>query len=295
MEVDLETVKTLAVQGTAVNMVAAATRANLGASLFVIFTPLPQRLTAFYPQLCILFTVAGHNLDALQLNNSRHLGITTLGFMYLPSFSLHVGLFILRADSQLVLCIAFFFYAGERNVSIPVDLINYSTATGGVTTLCGLTIQDYVGEDVIINNSLSSLPGCYAKSIPAIIAGYWIAPVCVESVLFALVFSKIFYWWKTGISPPPLIAVLVRDSMIYFSVIFGSSGTLLSRNVMTGAYSLRSAFLISNLFMFYFGPPFIAGSLLVTPSAAAGCVMGSHMLLNLRQASSQSWMPARIV
>ena len=65
--------------------------------------------------------------------------------------------------------------------------------SGGVVTLAGLTIQDYVGEQVhstlthftyssrnsnlppTVVQDFSALPGCYAASVPAIIAGYWSA------------------------------------------------------------------------------------------------------------------------
>jgi hypothetical protein len=73
------------------------------------------------------------------------------------------------------------------------------TAIGGVTTQVGLTIKDYVGEGVsgmvrltvcpfLINicielavNNFNALPGCYAASVPRIIAGYWY--VCLFSLV----------------------------------------------------------------------------------------------------------------
>lgn len=62
----------------------------------------------------------------------------------------------------------------------------------GVSTLVGLTIRDYVGEKVHsmparftypsrtsnsppVVQDFSALPGCYAASVPALIAGYWSA------------------------------------------------------------------------------------------------------------------------
>ncbi|KAF8647236.1 hypothetical protein AX16_006828 [Volvariella volvacea WC 439] len=131
----------------------------------------------------------------------------------------------------------------------------------GIIVLTGLTIHDYVGEDVIINNELDVLPGCYARAVPAIIGGYWITSVGVESVLFIMVISRAYVWWKEGSSAPRILSLLARDSTIYFAVVF--------------------ALLLANLFVFRFGPPFLS-SLLVTPSSTAGCILGSHMLLNLR-------------
>ncbi|KAF5347332.1 hypothetical protein D9756_009886 [Leucocoprinus leucothites] len=92
--------------------------------------------------------------------------------------------------------------------SRPPNMGAVSEKSRGVATLIGLTIVDYVKEDVIIDQSLESLPGCYAKTVPEVIAGFC---YCV------------FRW----------------------------------------------------------GPPFLS-SLLVTPSTTAGCILGSHLLLNLR-------------
>ncbi|KAH9476821.1 hypothetical protein JR316_0010736 [Psilocybe cubensis] len=111
-------------------------------------------------------------------------------------------------------------------------------ALRGSIALLGLLIQDYVGEIVELNTSLASLPGCYATSVPSIIAGQWLAPIIVETVLFGLVISRAFLWWK-------------------------------------------DAMLLANYLMFELGPVFLS-SLLVTPSTTAGCILGSHMLLNLR-------------
>lgn len=149
----------------------------------------------------------------------------------------------LYAGNTAVLCLAVFLYAA------------------GTLTLTGLTIKDYLGEPVLIVQDFSSLPGCYAASVPPIIAGYWIAPVIIESVFFGLVIWRAFSWWRTRSSAPPTLVLMARDSTIYFAVIF--------------------VLLILNLFVFEYAPPFLS-SLFVTPSNTVGCIAGSRMLLNLR-------------
>ncbi|KAF9784709.1 hypothetical protein BJ322DRAFT_863834 [Thelephora terrestris] len=137
----------------------------------------------------------------------------------------------------------------------------------GVATLVGLTIRDFVGEKVHIVQDFSMLPGCYAASVPALIAGYWIAPVIIESLLFVLVMSRAVAWWKDRWAAPPTLTLMARDSAVYFSIIF--------------------ALLIVNLFVFEYAPPFLS-SLFVTPSNTAGCIAGSRLLLNLRSLSYPS-------
>ncbi|KIM41948.1 hypothetical protein M413DRAFT_27488 [Hebeloma cylindrosporum] len=163
-----------------------------------------------------------------------------------------VGILVLRVwalhrRNMWALCTAFFFYIG------------------GTATLISLVIKDYVGEDVFINMSLSGLPGCYATSVPSIIAGFWIGPLIVETVLFLLVVSRALSWWKNGVAAPRIFSVLARDSTLYFTIVF--------------------ALLLANYLVFQFGSPFLS-SLLVTPSTTAGCILGSHMLLNLRALAS---------
>ncbi|KAL5536150.1 hypothetical protein ACEPAF_4255 [Sanghuangporus sanghuang] len=132
---------------------------------------------------------------------------------------------------------------------------------GGVVTLIGLTIKDYVGEPVNIVEDFSALPGCYATSVPSIIAGYWIAPTIIESSLFGLVLWRAIAWSRANISVPPALFLMARDSAVYFAIIF--------------------ALLFVNLFVFEYAPPFLS-SLFVTPVITAGCIAGSRMLLNLR-------------
>ncbi|KAL5533543.1 hypothetical protein ACEPAG_3 [Sanghuangporus baumii] len=132
---------------------------------------------------------------------------------------------------------------------------------GGVITLIGLTIKDYVGEPVNIVEDFSALPGCYAASVPNIIAGYWIAPTIIESSLFGLVLWRVIAWSRANISIPPALFLMARDSAVYFAIIF--------------------ALLFVNLFVFEYAPPFLS-SLFVTPVITTGCIAGSRILLNLR-------------
>ncbi|KAL5519653.1 hypothetical protein ACEPAH_1336 [Sanghuangporus vaninii] len=132
---------------------------------------------------------------------------------------------------------------------------------GGVVTLIGLTIKDYAGESVNIVEDFSALPGCYAASVPSIIAGYWIAPTIIESSLFGLVLWRAIAWSRANISVPPALFLMARDSAVYFAIVF--------------------ALLFVNLFVFEYALPFLS-SLFVTPVITAGCIAGSRMLLNLR-------------
>lgn len=129
-------------------------------------------------------------------------------------------------------------------------------------TLVGLTITDYLAESVDVERVVA-LPGCYADSLPSMIAGYWITPLAIESYLFIMVTFRAFVYWKAGESSPAILNLMARDSTVYFAIIF--------------------ALLLGNLLMFLFGPPFLS-SLLLNPLSAASCILGSRMLLNLRVA-----------
>ncbi|KAL4246080.1 hypothetical protein ABKN59_003319 [Abortiporus biennis] len=132
----------------------------------------------------------------------------------------------------------------------------------GIGVLVGLTIRDYVGEGPVeAVDDFAALPGCYARTVPDIIAGYWISPLIIESIFFAMITWRAVGWWKSRTPLPPTMVLLARDSAIYFLVIF--------------------VLLIVNLFVFEYGPPFLS-SMMVTPSNTAGCIAGSRMLLNIR-------------
>ncbi|KII87605.1 hypothetical protein PLICRDRAFT_176401 [Plicaturopsis crispa FD-325 SS-3] len=147
-----------------------------------------------------------------------------------------------------------------------VLFVVFFSYTACIATLVGLTISDYVAENVIIETELNFLPGCYAAGVPRLIAGYWIAPVVVESIFFALTISRTFAWIRNRESVPPTLGLLARDSLVYFAVVF--------------------VLLIANLLVFEYAPPTLS-SLLVTPSNTAGCIAGSRMLLNLRNSFSR--------
>ncbi|KAL5508752.1 hypothetical protein ACEPAG_4731 [Sanghuangporus baumii] len=145
--------------------------------------------------------------------------------------------------------------------NIPVITVAGFLYVGGTITLVGLTIKDYVGEEVLIVQDFSALPGCYAASVPSIIAGYWIAPTIIESMLFVLVVWRVIVWSRDNMGVPPALILMARDSTVYFAIVF--------------------ALLFVNLFVFEYAPPFLS-SLFVTPVNTAGCIAGSRMLLNLR-------------
>lgn len=91
--------------------------------------------------------------------------------------------------NQLAFRIALAFYIGNFSSTYLVKYLPY--LKGGVITLIGLTVDDFVGESVIstcsssictspssklkylVDESLSNLPGCYPQSVPAVIAGFW--------------------------------------------------------------------------------------------------------------------------
>ncbi|EIN03460.1 hypothetical protein PUNSTDRAFT_147044 [Punctularia strigosozonata HHB-11173 SS5] len=133
---------------------------------------------------------------------------------------------------------------------------------GGIITLVGLTIDDYVGTGPVkAVNDFNILPGCYAAGVPPIIAGYWIAPVIIESIMFVLIVSRVIIWWHNREPVPPTLILIARDSAIYYTAIF--------------------VLLMTNLFVFEFASPFLS-SMMVTPSNTVGSIAGSRMLLNLR-------------
>ncbi|TFK37603.1 hypothetical protein BDQ12DRAFT_724055 [Crucibulum laeve] len=254
---DLET---LVEQGTAVNLVAASCLTCL---LYDHAITLDQEVARMWPArlsagkllffinryvLTRLDSTLRHNAIVLHLCYCvfylRWLTVTTTISTSVVQGILMLRVWALHRRNKAALYVGYFFYFG------------------GVATLIGLVVKDYIGEDVIINDALSSLPGCYATTVPSIIAGFWIAPLIVESVLFILVVSRAFIWWKNGSSTPRILSILARDSTIYFAVVF--------------------ALLLANYLMFELGPPFLS-SLLVSPSTTAGCILGSHMLLNLRE------------
>ncbi|KIM84924.1 hypothetical protein PILCRDRAFT_817753 [Piloderma croceum F 1598] len=183
----------------------------------------------------------------------RWLAVVTSTAIIVMEGILTIRVWALYRSNKPVLCVAVFF------------------SFGGTGTLIGLTIKDYLGEPVNAVNDFNFLPGCYATSVPSIIAGMWITPVIVESVLFALIIIRLFIWWKDKHSVPPLLILMARDSAIYFAIYF--------------------ALLIANLFVFEYGPPALDG-LLVTPLNTGGCIAGSRMLLNLRGHADQ--MPSQI-
>ncbi|KZS89331.1 hypothetical protein SISNIDRAFT_458809 [Sistotremastrum niveocremeum HHB9708] len=120
--------------------------------------------------------------------------------------------------------------------------------SAGVIAVLVLTLIDYIGESVTIVDA-QGLPGCYAASVPKIIAGYWITPVIIEFVMFIMTIIKTFRWISWGGGAPPTLILL-------------------------------ALLLLANLFVFEFGPPFLS-SLMITPSNTAGCIAGSRMLLNI--------------
>jgi len=178
----------------------------------------------------------------------RWLSVVTSVATIVVEAILTIRVWALYRSNKPVLCIALFFFLA------------------GAGTLVGITIQDYVGEPVDAVNDFNILPGCYATTVPSIIAGMWITPVIVESVLFSLVIIRVFTWWKDRHTVPSVVVLMARDSTIYFAIYF--------------------ALLIANLFVFEYGPPALDG-LMVTPLNTGGCIAGSRMLLNIRAHSGQ--------
>ncbi|KIP09010.1 hypothetical protein PHLGIDRAFT_116729 [Phlebiopsis gigantea 11061_1 CR5-6] len=131
----------------------------------------------------------------------------------------------------------------------------------GTCTLIGLTVKDYVGEAVDIVEDFSALPGCYAATVPSLIAGYWITATIIESTFFLLVIYRVITWNRVSVGVAPALVLMARDSTIYFTAIF--------------------VLLFVNLFVFEYAPPFLS-SLFVTPANTIGCIAGARMLMNLR-------------
>uniref|UniRef100_A0A8H7XU22 Uncharacterized protein n=1 Tax=Psilocybe cubensis TaxID=181762 RepID=A0A8H7XU22_PSICU len=68
---------------------------------------------------------------------------------------------------------------------------------------------------------------------------------------------------------------------VAFFFYFGGSIALLGLLIQDYVGEIVEPMLLANYLMFELGPVFLS-SLLVTPSTTAGCILGSHMLLNLR-------------
>ncbi|EAU87755.2 hypothetical protein CC1G_11033 [Coprinopsis cinerea okayama7 len=232
----------LATQATAVNLVAASCLTLL---IYNHLLTLDQEITQFWPFNCICMSVLRTpmtRIPVIELCSLQLLpALSSPTVCSWPIFELPTA----TTDPRLNPAV-FSIFAGSRfplqrlqqlfKVILSIGCFFYF---GGVVTLIGLVIQDYVGEDVLIDNTLSKLPlpGCYATSVPAIIAGFWIAPLIVETVLVGLVVARAWLWKRRGMNVPPLLAGLARDSTIYY----------------------------------------------IVPSTTAGCILGSHMLLNLRK------------
>ncbi|KAK7693836.1 hypothetical protein QCA50_003408 [Cerrena zonata] len=150
-------------------------------------------------------------------------------------------------------------YRGSR-IAVAIAFVLYFS---GVGVLIGLTVSDYVATGPVHTvDDFAQLPGCYPRTVPDLIAGYWISPLIIESIFFLMVTWRAVNWWRADVPVPPTLVLLARDSSMYFSVIF--------------------VLLFANLFVFLYGPPFLS-SMLVTPSNTAGCIAGSRMMLNMRR------------
>ncbi|KAF4611768.1 hypothetical protein D9613_003739 [Agrocybe pediades] len=259
---DDKTLHTMVEQGMAVNLVGAAC---LTALVYDHILTLDQEVKAVWPARWslakFLFLFNRYPIAAMLLFNcisaSRtylpddfchffmrwHSVVSTLSTITVQAI-LMLRVWALHRMSKTSLYIGFFFYIG------------------GTITLIILLVYNYTKEQVILNDSLHSLPGCYAMTVPEIIAGQWITPLIVESVLFLLVISRAWFWWREGIAVPRIFTLLARDSALYFIIMF--------------------VMLLSNYLLFQLGPAFLS-TLLVTPSTAAGCILGSHMILHLRE------------
>lgn len=147
----------------------------------------------------------------------------------------------------------------ENRIAVAIALTFYFS---GICVLVGLTVADYIATGPVeAVDDFQQLPGCYARTVPSLIAGYWISPLIIESIFFMMVVWRAAGWWRTDVPVPPTLVLLARDSSVYFLIVF--------------------VLLFANLFVFLYGPPFLS-SMLVTPSNTAGCIAGSRMLLNMR-------------
>ncbi|KAJ3497546.1 hypothetical protein NMY22_g19687 [Coprinellus aureogranulatus] len=95
----------------------------------------------------------------------------------------------------------------NHSTSSPLGTYHFSFSidAGGTITLIGLVIQDYLGEAVEIRPDFAG--GHYLVVMPTLIT-----PLIVETVLFAIVVSRVFYWWKEGTPTPRILSMLVRPT-----------------------------------------------------------------------------------
>lgn len=261
--------ETLTKQATAVNLVAASCMTIL---IYNHVLTLDQEIERIWPSRMsiakALFIINRYIVETMVVFNciSAAQPYRSSGFCVFYLRWLTIGLTVSNAAVQGILVLRIWALYRHNKIILGITYFFYF---GGTITLVGLVIKDYVGEEVLINQTLSSLPGCYATSVPSIIAGFWIGPLIVESILFIIVVSRAFVWWRDGTPVPRIMSMLATDSTVYFAIVF--------------------AMLLANYLVFELGPPFFS-SLLVTPSTTAGCILGSYMFLNLRNMSLNRFM-----
>ncbi|KAF7974854.1 hypothetical protein HWV62_11093 [Athelia sp. TMB] len=104
---------------------------------------------------------------------------------------------------------------------------------GGISSLVALTITDYVADTVTVVEDFAVMPGCYAASVPGIIAGYWIAPVLVESLFFGLIIVRLMTWWKDRRSVPPTLILLASRMLLNLRALADPNGTVNDKSKLT--------------------------------------------------------------
>ncbi|TEB34870.1 hypothetical protein FA13DRAFT_1788495 [Coprinellus micaceus] len=133
---------------------------------------------------------------------------------------------------------------------------------GGTAVRVGLLVKSFISntesDDVATKTSFTA---CYTIKMADTVLGIWISTLVTECFLFLSVVVWAWLWKPREIPTSRLIKLIVHDSAIYFVVNF--------------------ALLVASSFTFAYTPVFVS-YLLVGPSAAACCVLGSYVFLNMR-------------
>ncbi|KAG8776180.1 hypothetical protein FRC12_001051 [Ceratobasidium sp. 428] len=181
---------------------------------------------------------------------------------YVPS-SFHTFLRLISRQVIIQVRIAAMF-SQDRRVIIPMVILFFTQAIG-----MAAIIGDAFNSMKAVNEPVPGFRACALKGVPSRMYIYWATNLSFEAILFSLAVFKAWqnFSGRKGTRPtwsgPRILNILVRDSMLYFAVIFV---TYVMNLVAwsTGGGSLYQ--------------------LAIALAIALRASMGSRLLLNIREA-----------